>query len=162
MLMQSAKNEWQENLSLIVLSKLVLYIHISSFRVRFYEKKSKMTCVRVSSPLSSSNVHKSRARGFKGCPTMRCFVIMAYLITPLRSERAAKHNIVTNWAKTPSHVAALSAAPRPPAASEKVTAKRTERVLTFAFQSVIAAPLDPAATQSYNHDRTYAYQKGVE
>lgn len=45
--MQSALNEWQENLSLIVLSKLVLYIHISSFRVRFYEKKSKMTCVRV-------------------------------------------------------------------------------------------------------------------
>lgn len=44
---KAQKNEWQENLSLIVLSKLVLYIHISSFRVRFYEKKSKMTCVRV-------------------------------------------------------------------------------------------------------------------
>lgn len=148
-----AKNEWQDNLSLIVLSKLVLYIHISSFRVRFYEKKSKMTCVRVFFFViffECSQIARAGVQG--GRPRTRCFVIMAYLITPLRRTCCtALHrdklcrDFVAAWL-----------------CLQLLACQRLERCEGDTCISISNQPLHTPLPHNYNHDRTYAYQKGVE
>lgn len=163
MLLQS-KNEWQDNLSLIVLSKLVLYIHISSFRVRFYERKAKWLVSEFSSLLSSSNVHKSRARGVQRVPSQDAVLCDYGLFNHTFAQNVLQS--ITSW----QIVLRLRRMRR--LCLRRLTCqllrRNNPRRELSPFRagdiciSISNQPLHTPLPHNYNHDRTYAYQKGVE
>lgn len=114
------------NLSLIVLSKLVLYIHISSFRVRFYEKKSKMT-FRQSFLLcylffECSRLARAGVQRVSSQDAMLCDYGLFNHTFAQNVLQSILHRDKLCWDS--SHVAALSAASHLPVASTEHAAKR--------------------------------------